>query len=392
MPRRAKGARLWLRPEDTTGATKRASVWIIRDREKWESTGCAPHEIERAEKALAAYIEGRHTPSRANARDPDQIPVADVLSIYLSDVVENHARPKETKGRIRALTTFWGHKTLADVIGRTCREYVAARSTPAAARRELEDLRSAIRHHREEGLCSQVVEVVLPERSPGRQRWLTRSEAARLLWAAYHYREVQKGVETDRRSRRHLARFILIALYTGTRSAAICGAALEPTEGCGWIDLERGVFFRRAEGVRETKKRQPPVRLPDRLLAHLRRWKDKGIATRFAVEFGGEPVKRITKAFARTVKAAGLEGVTPHVLRHTAVTWALQNRADPREAAGFFGMTLEMLDQRYGHHSPDHQVGVADAVTKSPKRSSRVKESTPDAIVNIVQKIVEKGK
>ena len=46
-----------------------------------------------------------------------------------------------------------------------------------------------------------------------------------MLRAAWRYREVQKGKETDRRSRRHVARFMLVALYTGTRSSAVCGAA-----------------------------------------------------------------------------------------------------------------------------------------------------------------------
>src|SRR5580704_7306614 len=50
--------------------------------------------------------------------------------------------------------------------------YAAQRSTDAAARRELEDLRAAINHHRREGLCSQVVEVVLPPERPARERWL----------------------------------------------------------------------------------------------------------------------------------------------------------------------------------------------------------------------------
>ena len=39
---------------------------------------------------------------------------------------------------------------------------------------------------------------------------------------------------------RHVARFILVGLYTGTRSAAICGAALMPTVGRGHVDLEQG--------------------------------------------------------------------------------------------------------------------------------------------------------
>src|SRR5580698_7718395 len=113
-------------------------------------------------------------------------------------------------------------------------------------------------------------------RSSPRERWLTRSEAAALLWAAWRYREVQKGKPTGRRSRQHIARFILLALYTGTRASAVCGAALQPTVGRGWIDVERGLFYRRAEGERETRKRKPPVPLPPELHGHLRRWKARG--------------------------------------------------------------------------------------------------------------------
>jgi len=154
------------------------------------------------------------------------------------------------------------------------------------------------------GLCSQVVEVVLPPERPARERWLTRLEAARLILSAWRYREIQKGKPTERRSRRHIAKFILVALYTGTRASAVCGAALQPTTGRGWIDVERGVFYRRPGGRLETKKRQSPVPLPPGLLAHLRRWKRQGQA--FAVEWNREPVTAVKKAFANVVGDAGV--------------------------------------------------------------------------------------
>ena len=412
MPRRPKGARLWLRPESRDGATGvivEPATWIIRDGGVFRRTGCAAHEVRQAEQALAEYIQGRHEPSRAGNRDPDQIEVADVLSIYVTDIVERHARPAETKGRIRALAGFWGTRKLSEVNGRTCREYARRRGAPAAARRELEDLRAAINHHRREGLCSNLIEVTLPPKGQGRERWLTRDEAARLLWAAYRYREVQKGIETERRSRRHIARFILVALYTGTRAAAICGAAFAPGHGRGWIDLDRGVFYRRGEGVRETKKKTPPIRLPDRLLAHLRRWHRMGIANTHAVEFGGEPVTRITKAFNNAAREAGLNAayhaedhlpvdkrkarrdVTPHVLRHTAVTWAMQNSADPGEADGFFGMTAETRQRVYMHHHPDFQKGVAQAVTRSPaaQKPHRLKAHEREQNAEIESVVIE---
>jgi hypothetical protein len=233
MPSRSKGPRLWLRKR-----RGRTAQWVIRDGSYQKGTGCTAHDIVGAERALAKYLARKHLRGvRTHSRDPDQIPIADVLTIYLTDVVPHHSRPKETKGRIKALDAFFGDKMLSYVTGETCRAYATQRSTDAAARRELEDLRAAINHHRREGLCNKVVEVVLPPERPPRERWLTRSEAARLIWSAWSYREMQKGRQTYRRSRQHVARFILVALYTGTRASAVCGAALNPAAGYGWIDL-----------------------------------------------------------------------------------------------------------------------------------------------------------
>ena len=240
--------------------------------------------------------------------------------------------------------------------------------TEAAARRELEDLRAAINHHRREGLCSEVVSVALPEKSASREGWLTRSQAARLIWAAWRAKQVMQDRRTERAVGQHVARFILTGLYTGTRSGAICGAALMPTIGRGHVDLDRGVFYRRAQGARETKKRQPPVRLPDRLLAHLRRWHRLGIAKHAVVEWNGKPVRSVRKAFATAVQGGGPRWarITPHVLRHTAATWAMQSGGDLWQIAGFLGMTVEMLERVYGHHHPDYQREAAEAVARSP--------------------------
>jgi hypothetical protein len=197
-----------------------------------------------------------------------------VLNIYLTDVVRTHARPKESSQRIVTLSEFWEPYTLADVNGARCREYAERRTkqfrkackpeqtnrpplrvTEATARRELEELRAAINHHRREGLCSEIVFVALPEKGRGRDVDLTRSEAARLVWSAWRARQVMIDGVTDRATGKHVARFILAGLYTGTRHAAICGAAFQPAIGRGFVDLERGVFHRRAQGARETKKR-----------------------------------------------------------------------------------------------------------------------------------------
>jgi len=367
MPQNYKGPRLWPQPGyKAADGSKRAGVWVIRDGNIKRTTGVRVTNRRKppqaAEEALAAYIAEKYQPSRERGRGSAEIPVADVINIYLTDRAPLQARPEEVAQRCTALLKFWGSKTLADVNGRNCRAYATWRAK-RVARRELEDLRAAINYHRSEGLCREVVEVVLPEAGPPRDRWLTRQEAARLIWAAWRFRETQKGHMTGRRSRQHVARFVLVALYTGTRASAVCGASLSPATHTGWIDLERGVFYRKATAERETKKRRPPVRLPDRLLAHLRRWHANG--QRYAVEFNGNPIGTgLEKAFRRACEDAGLEGVTPHTLRHTAATWLMQRGTDLWEAAGFLGMTVETLEKTYGHHHPDFQAQAVKNIVR----------------------------
>jgi integrase len=395
MPRSSKGARLYLEGAVYQGGKlrKRAS-WIIRDGTRRIRTGCAAQDRDDAERALGEYIASKYRPDRKRHRHPAEILIADVLNIYLQDVAPEHRRPDETKQRCLTLDSWWADRTLGDVNGKTCRDYVKwrvgqqwksakpnqtgntpKRVTKAAARRELEDLRAAINHHRREGLCSEIVEVVLPKKAgTARDRWLTRGEAARLLWAAWRARQVMRDNVTRRPTGRHLARFILVGLYTGTRHAAICSAAVHPAIDRGYVDLDRGVFHRRASSAGETKKRQPPARLPDRLLAHLRRWERLGIAKQAVVEWNGKPVRSVRKAFAAAVNTAGLEGkITPHILRHTAATWAMQAGGDLWSIAGFLGMTVEMLERVYGHHHPDFQRDAAEAVSSRPKRGNVVR-------------------
>lgn len=143
---------------------------------------------------------------------------------------------------------------------------------------------------------------------------------------------------------------------------------------CGFdpVDVDRGLFYRRPPGTRETKKRTPPVGLDTRLQAHLRRWRDKGLSESFVVEWNGQPIDRLHKAFRAVREAAGLgDEVTPHILRHTAATWGMQNRADPYALAGMLGMTLEVLQDVYGHHHPDHNRAAAAAIALRPNRERR---------------------
>ena len=85
MPRRSKGAHLWLRPARRKGGRVLAKpVWIIIDGKQHIATGCLEHQTGEAEKRLADYIADKYRPAR-HMRELEVIDVADVLSVYLDD-------------------------------------------------------------------------------------------------------------------------------------------------------------------------------------------------------------------------------------------------------------------------------------------------------------------
>jgi integrase len=256
--------------------------------------------------------------------------------------------------------------TLADIGKGACKKYAEKRGKLAAARRELSDLRAAVRHHWSENRCAALIPVILPgKKGSPRIRWLTRKEAADLLRTCWRYREIQKGHQTGRRSLRHVARFALVGLYTGTRAGAICKSAFVPVVSRGWIDLDNGYFYRRGADAQVSKKRQPTIRIPPRLLAHMRRWQRKGISTKAVIEWKGQPVGRINKAFRSACTLCDLgKDVVPHTLRHTCATWLMQKGVPIHEISGFLGMTVETLLRVYSHHHPDYQSQAVNALSK----------------------------
>src|ERR1700722_7263719 len=375
MPRQSRGPRLWWRKERRRRRKIIAKgTWIVIDGGEHHATGCFAGENREAQEFLAAYIAQKYSPDR-RLRDLESIDVADVLSVYDEDCRESQVNKEKFDERVSRLVKWWGGKMLAVVNGVNCRAYTKYRGNNGGSRRDLEDLRAAVNHHAKEGFHRGIVRVVLPGEGLPRGRGLTRSEAAKLLWTCWRYRETQtvhigklKGqkIVTDKRPLRHVARFILIGLYTGTRAGAIATASPFRAEGKSFVDLNTGIFNRLAIGKRASSKRQTPVPLPRRLLAHLRRWSRFGISKSHFVEGNGKPVASVKTGFASAVRLAKLDvtvgNVTPHTLRHTAATWLMQRGAPLWEAAGFLGMSEKTLRETYGHHHPDYLRVAANAI------------------------------
>ena len=328
MPRRSRGPRLYLDPK--------RKQWTIRDGRSFIRTGCAESERPAAEERLAEYIGSKYSPP------PSPSPlIADILLAYKNEHVQGLASEAKILHTISNLEPFWGDKRLADVNKINCRAFAAPRPQ-FAARRDLETLRAAIRYWHENKMALTIVpKVWLPDRAGRRERWLTQEEARKLRKAAMAVP--------------HLYRFILIGLFTGSRSGAVLNLQWD------WIDLERGVMLRMAPGAIDSPtKRKPPVRLNAALLRLMRLWKRKDGKQKYVVHYMGDRVRKLRRSFETACKAAGLKGVSAHTLRHTRATWLMQSgTVTPWEAAGSLGMSVKVLEAIYAHHHPDFQGAAA---------------------------------
>jgi integrase len=170
---------------------------------------------------------------------------------------------------------------------------------------------------------------------------------------------------------RHLARFILLAIYTGTRHDAILKLQWMPNVEGGWIELTSGVLYRRGVGATESTKRRPPVPIPPRLLPHLRRW--RRFTGRYVIEYAGRPIRSQERRAWRTARElAGLgPDVTPHILRHSCATMLLQFGVSVYDVAGVLGTSEDVIRRTYGHHAQDHlrQAVAVFSRRNTPKNS-----------------------
>lgn len=273
--------------------------------------------------------------------------IADVLSVYGTEVAPHKKTARNMSYNISNLLKWWGSKTIAEISTKTCREYAATKTAPAAGM-DLKMLKAATMYwHKEYGPLAFIPTFWRPQESPPRERWLTRSEAAKLLWAARRYQ--------------HLRRMITLGLHTGSRPGVILAMQWDQ------VDFRSGMISRTRPGAaQDQRKRAPKVKIGRKLLGHLKRWKkiDKGESyiCRFQDTWHptARPVGDPHGAWAKVIKAAKLKGVTRHTLRHTRATWMMQAGVPIWEAAGFLGMTVKTLERVYGHHSPDHQERAAN--------------------------------
>jgi integrase len=343
-----------------------------------------------AERRLADYLTGKHRP--VDSTDADKVPLATVLIDY-AETAKTPTAQARLGGQVETLLNFFDDQTCAFVTAVKCREYAkwrmaqphpcykdaaaAPRISSSTARRELVTLAAALNLAYRENRLNRPIVVTLPEGKPPRERHLSQPEIVRLLWAALGFWKDQHGMWQRERGvplwakggkityegpPRHLYRFILIALMTGTRFDAITRLRWDKTDEDGWFDLDNGIIYRRGDGEAITNKRRNPAPIPPRLMRHLRRWKAMGSKSGYVIEYRGQPVHKIRSSWKAARKRAGLgPEVTPHILKHTCITWLLHKGHSTARVAAFTSTSEDIIQRVYGHHTPGLLRDVADS-------------------------------
>lgn len=283
----------------------------------------------------------------AKIEAPDDT-IADAVALYLKEKRECGARSYEAmEASWKALKPMFGHLKPEHIDAKLCRQFAKARRSAGRADgtiiKDLGFLRTALKWAKRPGATFE-----LPETPDARDRYLTREEFDRLL---------------DACKLLHIRLFVILAISTAARASAL----LELT----WdqVDLQKG-FIRLSKGG-ERRKGRATVPMTDSVRAVLQEAWDARSGGDHLIEWAGEPITKIKRAFREACAKAGLEDVTPHVLRHTAAVWAIENGSSLVEVAQFLGHTdLKTTYRVYAKYSPEHLKKVAKALEIGSARLS----------------------
>ncbi len=244
----------------------------------------------------------------------------------------------------KAVLKHFGALRADQIEAKTCREYADIRYKagvkPGTVWTELGHLSTVLNWAKKTRLIDHVPNVERPQKPAPKERYLTREEIKRLL---------------DAPSQPHVKLAILLMLSTAAR----VGAVLELT----WdrVDFEREQIDLRKSATGPRKGRAV-VPMNEGLRAALLTATQAALSDH-VVEWAGQPVKNITRGFASAVQAAGLDGVTPHVLRHTSAVHMAESGIAMAEISQFMGHSNTTITERvYARFSPEHLMSAAQAL------------------------------
>ena len=251
------------------------------------------------------------------------------------------------------LNAYFGKMRVSDVKREHSRKYYELRkegligtskATNSTVRLELQRLRAALRfmvervEPKEQRLSKEIIPYVeLPHASPPRNRVLTEEEVQLPRDTCSNL--VAKG--SNRISR--IGRFVMLAMETAQRKTAICELKWDQ------VQFETNRIHFNPEGRRQTQKKRPTVTISPVLRPVLERAYDERINDYVIDHDRGvwEPLKKLADDL-------GIEGLHPHVFRHTWATRAVLRGVPMKKIAMFLGDREKTVIDTYQHLAPDY--------------------------------------
>ena len=257
--------------------------------------------------------------------------------------------------RLRWLDKYLGGMPLNSITRETIArigDIKARESTEPTANRSVALIRAILRKAAFDWeWLDRVPKVRLFKEQTRRIRWITRSEAVRLL-------SFLPAHQAD------MARF---ALNTGLRQANVTG--MEWSQ----IDMSRRVAWVHADQAKARKAIAVP--LNDEAVEVIRRQIGKHATRVFT--YRGRPVKYVnTKLWRKSLRKAGIENFRWHDLRHTWASWHVQAGTPIYELQELGGwQSIEMV-RRYAHLAPEHLAKAAARIMPIGTKMATVKIET----------------
>ena len=168
----------------------------------------------------------------------------------------------------------------------------------------------------------------------------------------------------------HVRLFVVLAFATGGRTTAILELTWDRVDfDAGTIDLR---LDERPNPLSKAVKKGRSI-VPMNNLARVALLEAKAVAiTDHVVEWNEEPVASVRTGFMAACRRAGLRGVSPHALRHTAASLALDADQPMELIARFLGhKDVQTTARIYARPSTRKLRGGADAVDLSKERARR---------------------
>ena len=333
---------------------KRSGAWRALIRRRGYPPLTRTFDSKAKAETWARQIEGEMDRgvfvSRAEAENTT---LADALDRYAAEVSSS----KKTANREIYTIRWWqtsalGPRSLASIRGKDIMAMLAAKEAEGAAPHTIHLYLALLSHlftvarraWGMEGLSNPTEFVRKPKLPQGRDRRLIDDEQIRLLNAAQAY-----GGE--------IGAIITWAIETAMRRGEIAAMRWEHLDGPSGPQCRTtrsGGNEARVLLIPETKT-GTPRRVP---LSTAARAVLDGLPRRIDGRVWGMRPDSISQAFERVCKAAGIEGLTFHDLRHEATSRLFEKGLNPMQVAAITGhKTLQML-KRYTHLRAEDLVGM----------------------------------